>query len=158
MTQLTRARRRALIVSVVAGTLLILITPQLAQAAAAEPGSVSGTVSNLATGNLLEGAKVEIPSLGLLALADNTGRYVLSAPPGTHEVVASYTGLDTQRRTVTISAGRPAMQNFDLTTGIYQMQEFKVTGEREGGAAAITMQRNADNLKNGWIPSATCPT
>jgi hypothetical protein len=42
-------------------------------------GTITGNVSNLATGNLLEGAQVEIPALGLRTLTDNTGRYTLPA-------------------------------------------------------------------------------
>src|SRR5687768_7061190 len=65
--------------------------------ATANAGSIAGTVSNTATGNLLEGAKVEVPSLGLAALTDNTGRFVFSGvPAGTHDVVVSYLGLDTE--------------------------------------------------------------
>jgi len=45
---------------------------------------------------------------------------------------------------VTITAGQRAVQNFDLTTGIYQLQEFRVTGEREGGAAATLSSALAD--------------
>ena len=90
-----------------------------------------------------------MPQLGLSALTDSTGRFVLPAvPPGTHEVVASYIGLDSVSSRVTIAAGQRARRNFELTTGIYRLQEFRVTGEREGAAAAITAQRNADNLKN----------
>ena len=117
----------------------------------AEAGTaiLSGTVSNTATGNLLEGAKVEVPRRNLSAFTDNTGRYVLSGlPAGTHEVVVSYLGLNSQRQSVAVTAGQRTTQSFDLTTEIYHMQEFKVVGEREGGAAAITMQRNAENLKN----------
>ena len=116
---------------------------------AAEAGAITGSVSNTATGNLLPGAKVEIPQLGLSALADVTGSYVLSGvPAGTHEVVVSYIGLDTARATVSVGAGLRARRDFDLTTGIYKLEAYKVTGEREGGAAAITAQRNADNVKN----------
>jgi iron complex outermembrane receptor protein len=112
-------------------------------------GTVTGYVSNLASKNLLEGAKVELPQLGLIALTDNTGRYTLAGvPAGTHEVVASYLGLDPARGQVTVSAGERSVRNFDLTTEIYRLQEFKVTGEREGAAAAITAQRNAENVKN----------
>ncbi len=112
-------------------------------------GIVAGTISNTGTGNLLPGAKVEIPSLGLSALTDVTGSYVLNGvPAGTHELVASYIGLDPVRASVTVSGGQRQTRNFDLTSGVYQLQEFKVTGEREGGAAAITAQRNATNVKN----------
>lgn len=115
---------------------------------AADVSVLTGTVSNVATGNLLEGAKVEIPRLSVETLTDNTGRFVLSVPPGTHEVVVSYLGLDPVRRQVVVSAGQRADQNFDLTTGIYKLQQFTVTGEREGDAAAITAYRNSENLKN----------
>ncbi|MBL9210287.1 MAG: carboxypeptidase-like regulatory domain-containing protein, partial [Opitutaceae bacterium] len=117
--------------------------------AAEGTGAITGTVSNTATGNLLEGARVEVPQLGLVAFTDLTGRYLLTGVPvGTHELVASYTGLDPLRAQVAASAGGRAVHNFDLTTAIYKLDAFKVTGEREGGAAAITAQRNAENVKN----------
>ena len=85
----------------------------------------------------------------MTALTDHTGRYVLtSVPAGTHEIVASYLGLDPVSGEVVIASGQRASRNFDLTTGIYQLQAFTVAGEREGGAAAITAQRNAPNAKN----------
>jgi hypothetical protein len=125
------------------------VAPNHAVQAAEGVGTVTGTVSNAATRNLLEGAKVELPQLGLVALTDNTGRFVLSAvPAGAHELVVSYLGLDSQRSQVTVAAGQRAVRNFDLTTSIYQLDTFNVIGEREGGAAAITSQRNAPNVTN----------
>src|SRR4051794_37353150 len=58
-------------------------------------GTISGAVSNAGTGDLLEGVRVTLPDLGLTAFSDHTGRYLFSnVPPGTHAVVATYTGLD----------------------------------------------------------------
>ena len=112
-------------------------------------GVLTGSVSNAATGNLLEGAKVAVPELGLTTLADTTGRYVFSGvPAGHYEVVASYTGLDPARVIVTPVAGQRVVQDFTLSTDIYRMSEFVVAGEREGAAAAVTAQRNAANVKN----------
>jgi TonB-dependent receptor len=112
-------------------------------------GVLAGLVSNSATGNLLEGAAVELPQLGLKTLTDATGRYVFSGVPiGTLKVVASYSALDSLSAEVSITAGHRVTQDFHLTTGIYKMAEFVVAGEREGGAAAITAQRNAPNVKN----------
>jgi iron complex outermembrane receptor protein len=129
--------------------MLVLSVLASAQPAATTSGTIAGNVSNAATGNLLEGARVEVPALGLSALTDNTGRFALSGlPAGTHEVVVTYIGLDPMRRAVSITAGQPVTQNFDLTTAIYKMDQFKVTGEREGDAAAITAYRNSENLKN----------
>ena len=119
------------------------------QAGAADAGTLTGTVNNRATGDLLEGAKIVVPQLGVSTLTDNTGRFVLAdLPAGTHEVIASYVGLDTMHAQVVVTPGRRVVRDFDLTTGIYQLNAFKVTGELEGGAAAITAQRNADNVKN----------
>ncbi|MDO8543877.1 MAG: TonB-dependent receptor [Opitutaceae bacterium] len=140
----SRPLRRSLLF--LAGFFLALLSPA---APAADTGIITGTVSNTATGNLLEGAKIEVPQLRLATLTDTTGRYVLTGvPAGTHELIASYIGLDPDRLQVTITAGQRAVRNFDLTTAIYQLQEFKVVGEREGDALAITAQRNAENVKN----------
>jgi iron complex outermembrane recepter protein len=112
-------------------------------------GVLTGSVSNASTRNLLEGAVVEVPRLGIVTLTDSTGRFTLNdLPPGTHEVTATYTGLDPIKTTVTIAAGQRATQNFDLTSGVYKLDAFQVTGEREGNALALTAQRNAPNVKN----------
>ena len=135
--------------SALCAVFIALFAPSAARAAAAGSGVIAGTVSNTATGNLLEGARVSVPALGVEVLTDATGLYVLSnLPAGSHELVVSYIGLDPVRASVAVAAGQRASRNFDLTTGIYKMQEYRVTGEREGGAAAITAQRNADNVKN----------
>lgn len=137
------------ILALLSAWFVLALAPTQAAQAADAAGTVEGTVSNAATGNLLEGAKVTVTQLGLTALTDNTGRFVLPAvPTGTYEVVVSYIGLDDSKGQLTIAAGQRAVRNFELTTGIYKLQEFKVTGDREGAAAAITAQRNADNVKN----------
>ena len=115
----------------------------------AATGSIAGNVSNAGTGNLLEGARITLPALRLDTLSDETGRFVLDAvPAGAHEIVVTYLGLDTQKFTVNVTAGQRAIRDFDLTTGVYQLQAFTVTGEREGNAAALTAQRNATNKKD----------
>ena len=127
----------------------LLLAAALLPALPAFAGTVTGTISNAATRNLLEGARVEVPRLGLSALTDATGRYVLvDIPDGTHELVASYLGLDPARGTVTVAGAAATTRSFDLTTAIYRLDTFTVTGEREGNAAALTAQRNAPNVKN----------
>lgn len=121
----------------------------LAGAARTADGAITGSISHAATRNLLEGARVEIAALGLSALTDNTGRYVLApVPAGVHDVAVSYIGLDTATAKVAVGAGQRAVRDFELGAGIYRLAAFKVTGEREGDALAITAQRNADNVKN----------
>jgi len=127
----------------------LLLAAALLPALPAFAGTVTGTISNAATRNLLEGARVEVPRLGLSALTDATGRYVLvDIPDGTHELVASYLGLEPARGTVTVAGAAATTRSFDLTAAIYRLDTFTVNGEREGNAAALTAQRNAPNVKN----------
>ena len=147
MKHLTLPRVLKMAGGVLAVAFASLATTQSSRAA--EAGAVSGTVSNATTGNLLEGVLVKLSGSGLTAFTDNTGRFVLTGVPvGTHELVATYIGLDPVRSEITLRVGERAIRNFELTSGIYRLQEFRVTGEREGGAAAITAQRNAANLAN----------
>jgi|GEM_PF-3355217 len=128
---------------------LTLAFALLHPASAAENASLSGTVRNVATGKPLECALVELPALGLNTLTDSTGRYVFDGlPAGAHGVVATYLGLDLSRAEIVMTAGKRGVRDFDLTSAIYRLDEFRVTGEREGDAAAITLQPNAPNLKN----------
>jgi len=153
MTMTTRHHQRVSSRTVRRRVIAIIALGCLAQRvlAAESPASATivGYVSNAATRNLLEGARVEVPALGLSVLTDSTGRYTLTGvTAGTHEVVASYIGLDTTRVSLSAAAGQTLVRNFDLTTAIYQLDAFTVTGEREGNAAALTAQRNAPNVKN----------
>ncbi len=115
---------------------------------AAETTAISGTVTNKTTGNGLIGARVDIPALAVSTLVDETGRFLLNVPPGAHELVVSYTGLDTEKRTVLATAGQMIVSNFDLGSGVLMLDAFKVASAKEGLSSAMTQQRNSDNLKN----------
>jgi uncharacterized membrane protein len=120
---------------------LMLFSPFTVKAADA-PGAIVGAVSNAATRNTLEGAAVSVPSLRVNVLTDNAGRYTIpNVPPGTYDVTVTYIGLDSSRVKVVVSPGERAVRDFELTTGIYKLSSFKVTGEREGNAAMITEKK-----------------
>ncbi len=111
--------------------------------------SLSGSVSNAGTGRFLDGAAVELVGTGRTALTDSTGEFRFpDFVPGNYTVTVSYLGLETQRLELTLAAGERARRTFDLGTAIYKMDSFTVSGEREGNAAAITRQRNADSVKH----------
>lgn len=128
---------------------------------AADTGTITGAVINTQTSNMLEGARVEIPRLNLSVLTDNIGRYAIpNVPAGSHEVVARYIGLDPLTHQVNVAAGERSVRDFELTSAVYKLDAFKVTGEREGNAAMITEKKNADNVKDiiamdsfGYLPN-----
>jgi TonB-dependent receptor len=112
-------------------------------------GAITGTISNSATGRMLEGATVTIPELHRSELTDDTGRFRFTGVPGgEYTVVASYTGLEEARTPAHVAPPETAAVNFDLTAAIYKLDAFTVTGEREGNAASITRQRTADTVKH----------
>jgi TonB-dependent receptor len=111
--------------------------------------SISGVVSNKATGLFLEDAFVEIRPKNLRLRTDALGRFKADAlEPGTYFLTASYTDLDPLDATVTLASNdSSAVQNFPLTSEVYALDEFVVTGEREGNAASLARQQAADNVK-----------
>lgn len=146
-----RIRRPVLIVAMA----FSCVTPAaLAGQAAGAPadriatGAIIGSVSNVATRTLLAGATVEIPELGLSTLTDAAGLYELrDVRPGPHTVRATYPGLDADGQSVQVPAGGRVDHHIALKSPIYELDKFTVVGEREGYAAAITDQRNAESIR-----------
>lgn len=116
--------------------------------AAPTPGTISGQISNEATGAYLEGARVGVADSDRFVLTDRQGRYSLSLPPADYTITASYTGLDPQRAMVALAPGQVVVRNFPLTAEIYKLSAFTVEGRREGNALAVTLQKEAPNVKN----------
>ena len=118
-------------------------------ASGAGSGTVSGRVSNAGTREYLEGAVVTLEPGGLSVLTAPTGEFVfLRVADGAYTVAASYAGLEAKATRVAVSGGGRVEQDFPLTATIYQLDSVVVAGEREGNAAAVTAQRNANNVKN----------
>src|SRR3954469_24573240 len=111
--------------------------------------TLTGTVTNSATGQALEGARVLIQGTNREVFTDGQGTYRFdNLPPGEVVVSASYTGLDPTIAPTTIAAGAANRRDLEMTSDIYRLSKFVVAGEREGNALAVTLQRQAANVKN----------
>lgn len=120
-----------------------VVLPQLA--AQAGNASIAGAVSNAGTRQFLNEAEVRIAGTKTSTLTDRDGSFALrNLAPGTYQLEISYTGLDVEKRTVTVTAGETSHQDFELTTGIYKLDKFVVAAEVEGNAAEINKQKKAD--------------
>jgi len=115
---------------------------------AADTGTVTGRVSNAATGAYLEGAEVSVVGQSATALTARDGSFTLVTPPGAYTLRVYYTGLDVASKSVSVTSGRSAEVNVALNSDIRLMESFTVSSSRQGEAASITKQRNADNVKN----------
>jgi iron complex outermembrane recepter protein len=127
---------------------LICLIPALSFGADAALVTITGRVSNAGTQANLEGATVTLAGTSHTATTERDGTYRLQVPAGQHTLTVSYTGLDPQSVTVTASAGTTVRRDIELTSAIYQLDKFVVPGEREGNALAITLQRQAPNVKD----------
>lgn len=125
--------------------LLLLAAPLWAQTS--RTGTVTGVVSNQATRDLLAGAIIAVEGSSATAVAERGGAYSITLPEGSQTLLVSFTGLDTQRVPVVVTAGQIATKDVELTTGLYKMEAFSVSGVREGSALAIQKQRLSDNPK-----------
>ncbi len=118
----------------------------LAQAADGA-GVITGRVSNKGTKEFLLGAVVRVEGSDQTVLTDNDGYFRIPAAAGARELTVSFTGLDTAKTTVNVSAGQTAVTDIELTSDIYRLTSFVVKGTLEGNAAAIQNQRQAMNTK-----------
>ena len=121
---------------------------------AADAGFVEGRVRNLATGVYLANTHIALEGGGGSTLTQPDGSFTLALPPGTHVLVATYAGLDVGRQTVTVVRGQSVRADFDLSSNVYAMQAFTVTGIREENALALQAERYAPNPKTVMSTSA----
>ncbi|MFM8618351.1 MAG: carboxypeptidase regulatory-like domain-containing protein, partial [Opitutaceae bacterium] len=112
-------------------------------------GSLTGLVTNAATGATLEGARVVIKDRNLETLTDRLGFYTFEdLPAGSVVLVANYTGLAPTEAAAEVPAAGRARKDISLTADIYRLSAFVVGSEREGNAKAITLQRLSDGVKS----------
>lgn len=122
--------------------------PAPAAVSTGSTGTLVGTVLNEGTQKFLRGAVVRVPGTNLTALTDSDGSYRLAGvPTGEQSVVAEYAGLDTQEKKVSVTAGTVTL-DFRLKGEIYVLDRFLVATEREGNAAAVNAQRQAESYRN----------
>ena len=92
-------------------------------------GSITGIVTDAASGQPVAGAQVSIPALGtgVLSLAD--GRFALvGLPPGTHEVQAELIGHLTTSESVVVPEGGAVFVELRMQPTVLQLQGVVVTG------------------------------
>ena len=110
--------------------------------------TLTGIVTNSATGRTLEGASVAIKGTDRETVTDRSGAYRFDGvAPGPVTLTVSYTGLKTVETPVVISSG-PQVQNVGLTADIYMLSKVVISGEREGNAQAITLQKLSAGVKS----------
>ena len=113
----------AVIVLTLVGT--ALTAPLRAQST----GTITGRVTDAATGNPLRGVQIQLPALGTGIPSRAEGRFVLlGVPAGTHEIQAVMIGHLTVSRSVTVTAGEIASVELRMEPTVLHLHEVVVTG------------------------------
>lgn len=114
------------------------------------PGRIVVTVSDLASGQYLQAANVELANTGRVSATDIYGVSEFDAiAPGTYTVRVTYAGSKDHVSTATVAAGGTTTVSAALESDTpVELERFVVQAERDGNAAAITRQRNALNVEN----------
>ncbi|MEL6691910.1 MAG: TonB-dependent receptor [Pseudomonadota bacterium] len=147
---LATAARSLALGGLAAASISALTVPATAQST--DIGRVNGVVTDAGQGSFLRGASVQIPSLNLTTETDSEGRFALRrVPAGTYDVVISYVGRDDVVQSVTIAGGQ--VETLDVAmvrTGDDLVQDTIVVLApiADSEAAALSRQRNADNVSN----------
>lgn len=141
-------------VIVVAALALLPALPVAAQ----QPGAtVTGQISNPATGEYIADAEVRVEGTNLLVLSQSAGHYRLTGiAPGTVRLAVSFTGYETGTATFEVRAGETVTRNLELKSLLgsdsaphpVKLAAFVVSSEPEGSAKALMSQRAAVEAKN----------
>ena len=98
-------------------------------AAGQQTGTVTGVVSDVATGQTLESASVKLDDAPRGVLTNTDGRYVvLNVPAGTHQLTFQILGYDDLTLQVEVVAGETLERNAEMTSGALELQGLVVTG------------------------------
>ena len=125
----TRLRRVIAAASVLAAALI-------AAPLAAQTGTVSGRVTEAATGEPVAGALVRAAGRPGSAATDAAGAYQLQLPAGTYEITVQRVGYATARQSVSVPAGGAATLDVRLSEAAAAVEGIVAVGTRRPGRTA----------------------
>ena len=136
--------------------LLAVATVAVASTAVAQSGSITGKVTDDATGAGLAGARVQIIGSQQFAISNPQGIYqVRSVSAGSYPVRIVMLGYGAQQKSLTVAAGQATTADWSLKQVPFQLEEIvtTATGEqfkRELGNTVATIE--ATQLVNRPCP------
>ena len=106
-----------------------LLLPPLTAEAAAQEGTVVGTVVERGTLQPIRAATVMVPAFQLGSLTGGNGTFRIErVPVGTHNIRVQALGFETVTQQVTVVAGQEATVEFELAPRAVALDELVVTG------------------------------
>jgi outer membrane receptor protein involved in Fe transport len=117
-------------------------------------GTLSGTVTDSETGEVLIGVNILVLNEGLGVATEGDGDYeITNIPAGNYQIEARYIGYNSVVRDVTIENGVETVLNFELVISTSQLNELVVTSfglQQEKKALGYSVQEiDSENLTAG---------
>ena len=140
-----------------AGAAFLFIGTAALPAAAQSTGTVTGTITDVASGRPLDAVRVNVAGTPLNAISDARGQYRLSmVPAGEVKLQIRRIGYRTQEKTITLASGSESVQDFVLTASVVSLEEVVVTGtagdqSRRAQGAQVSQISVADVIKSAPI-------
>lgn len=129
---------------------LLHVTTTIAQVT----GSIQGTIKT-SDGNPAEFVNITIEGFSRGAVADRNGYFeIKNLRPGSYQVVASYVGLETQKRAAEIRSGEITKVDFILVETAQQLGEIVVSGGRNNLESPFVSKIPLKNLENPQVYSS----
>jgi TonB-linked SusC/RagA family outer membrane protein len=120
-------------------------------------GNVTGTVTDAASGRVLEGVRIRVAGTALQASTDLRGVYRLSnVPAGDVRLQANRIGYRSVEKPITVGAGETVTSDISLSAAALTLDEVVVTGTagdqtRRAQGATVADLSVADVLKNAPV-------
>lgn len=112
-------------------------------------GSITGVITDAATGEALFGANVFIEGTSLGSATDNEGKYTIRRiPPGDYNLKVTYIGYQSKTEKITIVSGRTLEVDVSLSYDLIEGDEVLITAQALGQAAAINQQLSSNTIVN----------
>ncbi len=111
--------------------------------------TISGQVTDAATGEPLPGANVLIKGTSIGAATNVEGEYSIPrVPPGNFTLLVKYIGYQDKSETINIISGRNLEKDFALEFVTIEGEMVEITAQAEGQIAAINQQLSARTITN----------
>jgi len=112
-------------------------------------GRISGKVADAESGDFLPGANLMLDGTTIGAAADLEGSYrIVNIPAGTYTLKVRYMGYQEHSEEVTVTADRNTLVDVKLNVSYIQTEDVVVSGLRQGQVKALSVQKDAINIKN----------
>ncbi|MGB0248559.1 MAG: carboxypeptidase-like regulatory domain-containing protein [Flavobacteriales bacterium] len=122
-------------------TYLLALCGIIASISALGQGTITGTVTDKANGDILLGATIMIEPGGTGVMSDFDGNYTLSGlAPGTYTVIGRFIAYNSKEEQVTITGNETVNLNFELESTVIAIDAEAVVEVRQNKASAVYME------------------